>query len=310
LAFVTKNVFHQLITYIVPQREEEITKPFFIENIYGRGELYHFFYQHELQRLYAYKQILENQNNLSYYTFNEKKKDNFRFVFYKGGYLKYHTNFQCESLSKDFLDFNVPPEVQKRGEDLVNTYRGWFKTMKFREKFENEEIINHQIVNAYNNVFSVTHNIEPKLNIGYKLIQEVKKSGTVYLEGAFDKKGFEKELDEIIEYRFSICNSDTSKFLAKADYMRNWKNKDIVEKINLLSENYPSAIHSDIIKNYGVENLKIFWSLHYKLKSRVNFLLGKYFRWSYQFHKMDFDRLTLEDFGLRCCSFCESRQPF
>lgn len=306
MAFVTKSVFSKLITYIKLKNDVEfISRPFFEEHIYHKGQLHSFFYQHELKRLYAYKLLLENQDSLSYFTFNEKQKDNHRYVFYKGGYLKYHLYHDCEALNSDFKDYHVPSEVQERGEDFVNTYRGWFKTMKFKEKFELEQINNFHIVNAYNNLFCKTHNLK-ELNEKYIIAKEVTQSGKAYVEKDYDVKAFEDKLEEIITYRYSLCQGETMRFLAKMDYLKDRSELEIKAKFKEIQDEYPHLFSSEFIENYGISNAQLFWKQHYTLKTTVSRMLGEYFRWTYQFHNMNFDKIQLENFGFRCCKFCSN----
>ncbi|WP_044625472.1 hypothetical protein [Neotamlana nanhaiensis] len=308
MAFVTKSVFHKLITYIKLKNDVEfISRPFFEENIYHKGQLHKFFNQYELKRLYAYKLLLEDQDSLSYFTFNEKKEDDYKFVFYKGGYLKYHLYKDCQALNSNFKDYHIPYEVQERGKELVNTYRGWFKTMKFKEKFERGEIDNFHIVNKYNNLFRKTHNLD-KLNIDYTIAKEVLQSGKEYIDKDYDVKMFEDKLEQIISYRNSLCQGETLKFLAKVNYLRDKHDLEIISKFKELHEEHPRLFSSDFIKNYGISNAKTFWNQHYSLKTRVSTMLEEYFRWTFQFHNMNFDKLQLEDFGLRCCKFCSNIQ--
>lgn len=198
--------------------------------------------------------------------------------------------------------------MQERGGDFVNTYRGWFKTMKFQEKYELGQIDNFHIVNAYNNLFSKTHKLY-KLNEDYVIAKEVTQSGKAYVEKDYDVKAFEDKLEEIISYRYSLCQGETMRFLAKMDYLKDRSELEIKTKFKEIQDEYPHLFSSEFIENYGISNAQLFWKQHYTLKTTVSQMLGKYFRWTYQFHNMNFDKIQLEDFGLRCCKFCSNTSP-
>lgn len=308
MAFVTKSVFGQLAVKLDLRNDNNvIDKDFFINNVYYNEEIYPILYKPDIKRLYNYKLLLENSNNaIEYFIYNEKKEDDLTRVNNKGGYLKFHLYKNCEALNKDYLDFIVPQEVIERGFDLVNTYRGWFKTMKFYEQFSNKQINDKEIVELYNNVFAKTHNLK-ELNIDYKISEFMYHSGNQFVQESFNLKNFESKLDEIIGYRMSITAGKTNKFLAKLNYMYDRPTSEVIKKFQELSLEFPEIFAPNFLTNYGYKNLSEFWKIHNELKLHVINLLESYFRWTFHFDDINFEERHLEDFGLRCCTFCKRK---
>lgn len=52
--------------------------------------------------------------------------DTHKFV-YEGRMPSYHANRRCENLLSDYLNFEIPVEIQGRGQEEVKRFRGWFR---------------------------------------------------------------------------------------------------------------------------------------------------------------------------------------
>lgn len=306
MAIITKYVFEKLVNNI---NTEDILKNWtqekFEKEVYDKYNLYYFFNNLEKSRLYIYKNLLQNKN-LSVYTFIEEQADSRHFVFLTGGKHKYHLDFKCPSIKAKYNYFIVTPEIEGEREDLLETYRGWFKTMKFREQYEEGKISNGTILSSYNKVFAKTHSLK-KLN-DFNFVEESKLSGLGYTTEYFDLNDFEIKMQQLINDRALLCNNKTMRAIARLDYLLYKEEERAIEIFKeraIKSESFTESF----LENYGFVNLKKFWKQHLSIKHKIAELLKSYFRWTYNFSDLAFDYIELEDFGLVCCKYCEKLRP-
>ena len=305
MAFVTEFTFGKLASsFELNHGIDYITKEFFVKNIYSDGRLFGFFNQYNLKRLYNYKFILENHEELDAYDFVERLPDTKRYVFDRGGQLKYHLFDNCETLNSVYKDYIIPVEVQDN--DLVEKYRAWFEVNQFKEKDESGEQIQELVIQKYNNQFASENGL-PKLNLSYKLIQTKSNTGNKKVDYSFNLDKFHAKINSLIEYKFDLCCSRTLIYLAYYDYYHNKTHPEIKEKIMELSQKYPETIGNNFINNYGINNLINFWRIHHKLKTEVFQLLASFFRWTYKLDEINFNEYTLNNFGLRSCLICKRK---
>ncbi|GLB52782.1 hypothetical protein NBRC110019_18220 [Neptunitalea chrysea] len=305
VAFVTEFTFNKLASdFELEDFYIHISKQFFIENIYPEPKLYSIFSQINLRKLYVYKFILENHDNLKIYKFIEKEKDSKLYVFARGGKQKYHIFRDCKTLNNDFKDYHIPREVKEN--ELINEFRAWFEYHNFKEKKLPDRELTALVVFRYNTSFSVKHKL-PKLNEGYELIENKQNTGQQHVEDKFDFEKFKAQIEELITLRYNMCTSSTLKYLGFYDYCFKKKDKEIIEKMKSINEAHPEVIGENFLDNYGIERLKNFWSQHFQIKSELFKLLAKYYRWTFNLDQIEFDTLTLESFNLECCKVCKDR---
>lgn len=93
--------------------------------------------------------------------------DNHEFV-YEGSNPSYHKYENCDRLSSNFINYRLPAEIKKRGDDTIEEYRKWFK--------ENEKVFSERP-----DVYQMR--LQTKFGI-IESIQKVdyKNSGNVYKE--------------------------------------------------------------------------------------------------------------------------------
>lgn len=308
MAIVTEYTFGKLVSkFEIKNLEEYISREFFFENIYPNYQLFSFFSQSDLRRLYNYKFFLENHEDLEVYEFVERQPDTGRYVFNKGGNLKYHLYDDCETLHSNYIDFIVPVEVNER--DLLEEYREWFKKNLFKEKYESGAGILELFTQNYNSTFAKKYKL-PELNIKYTLVEDKPAGKFTRTDDEFNREDFEEKFDELILHKQYLCNSNTLKFLSFSDYLFKRSDEEIIERIQSISSKHPEVVASCFLENYSIIKLRAFWQEHYKLKSELFKLLSNYFRWTYNLKGANFKEYTLESFGLTCCYVCDKRRGF
>lgn len=307
LAFVTKYVYDRLVGSIdSSDLPIKWNKSLFEEKVYDKFSLYYWFNTPERNKLFLYRSILENNERLQAYNVLKEYKDTYQFVFMTGGKLKYHINPTCQAFKDKYYLYLVPPEIKDEKLELINTYRGWFKTRRFKEKLELGEIENKDILGLYNEVFCKTHNLK-KLS-SFKFYEETKSSGIQVVEDSFVLSDFENKLKELSYKRFDFCqHNKTMLAVSKLDFLKDKSEDEVIIKFKEYSQN-TDAFQANFPINYGLDKLRDFWNGHYFLKKETEDLLKDYFRWNYNFFDSSFDVLQLENFGLECCRFCKKKK--
>ncbi len=150
MAYLTKYNLSKLCQKL--QTKDEISLDMFLEHIYEDKEISYILNKREIEYLFVYKMLLDDENKfiLEYYNEVPEKEDTKNMVFSKGGKMKYHLSNSCSLLKKDFLDFNIPEDIKSIGDDAVEEYREWFKSNNFAEKFKSKEIDKNYIIRAFN----------------------------------------------------------------------------------------------------------------------------------------------------------------
>lgn len=308
MAFLSNFVLNELVEKIkLTDEPDYLDKVEFIKNIIDNEQLYPFFNQLNLIKLYRFKKFLINSDNLSNFRYVEESEDNKNFVFLTGGKLKFHLYKDCLSFNSTFYDFKVPLEISERkDEDLLRTYRRWFKDRKFKELIESGDIVNNDILKMYNDLFAKTHHLKKLENFDF--IVEFKSTSPIQVPDSFISAEFHRKVNSLIVRRHDLCTDKTKRFLSKFDYLYSKTDDEIIDKLKELSENHSDLVGENFVKNYGIINLKNFFKEHHNLKILLTKLLKRYFLWNYKVRDKNFDTITLESFGLQCCKKCESKK--
>ena len=297
MAYLTNYTYGKLCRTI--DIGKEINLEMFTEFVYNDKYIYFIFNKLEVKYLFNYKNILEDENKflIDYYKEVPEKKDEKKYVFEKGGKLKYHILDNCTFINNDFIDFNIPPEINEFGDTAIDEYRDWFKRKGFADLFYNNNLDLKKVVRSYNMIYPKKYNISP-LNEEYKLIEKKDNSNSRKIESEFDIEIFTKKL-EVIKKKFNNkFSSPISRKLSKFNYLLNKSNAEIEDKMReIFTDNFTS--------NYGINNLKENWKFSKNLKSDLVRHLIEYFKWKYKLNSKSFNSTTLDEFGLKCCGNCE-----
>ncbi len=276
-----------------------ISKDLFSDVIYPDGRLYDLLNSVERKNLFKYAMLLKDETKFAatYYRFVPEEPDAEQLVFSKGGKTKYHLNADCEMLTKDFKDFNIPSEISELGSDAVSEFRKWFKDMCFKEKLESGQIALDRINREFNNRYVIKYGIQPLDEESGILVVEKENSSKISIENSFDVLKCKQEIELCLrEYNENFRVYESQK-VAKHSYLLKLNNKEIMAKLKEILPNTPITE-----KNFDkiVQDLR----LASQITRNIIQLVKSYIRWTYNFENKDFNNVTLEDFGLECCQVC------
>lgn len=191
---------------------------------------------------------------------------------------------------------------------MTEAYRNWFKGHGFKEEYltslnsGDTQRIKKRIVDSYNYKF-VKDNFRYDLNefpMDFEFYKHVDNSKSKFTEEQFDKAQFKAQIESLIKKHDEYFHSHDLRKFSKYSGMI----KESEEQINsVLSKVFPL----DLVKRVGIKRIRKEWSVSNTIKKEILQLLFKSFRWTYKFHEKEFDILTLEEFGLECCSRCKSQ---
>ncbi|WP_126652975.1 hypothetical protein [Chryseobacterium aureum] len=268
MAYITNTVFNRLVMDIDPESDLNFDIDKLFEGFLESKRLLKLFNSLDLKRLHSIKYLLENDSyeNIKVLKFVEPQKDDFRFVNAKGGNLKYHLFKDCQVLTKDFLDYKVPFDINgftnEHAKKLVDSFRQWFTINKYSELIDKKGIEGNQIVVFhYNTYFSKKYNL-PFLRQNFIFKETYSNRGYTRVDDSFSLESFTKTIRELLDQRELICNSLTMQHLAKFDFL---PQKTEMEIRQYLSKYYnEKLLSSSFIDNYGYERLLNFWKTHLK----------------------------------------------
>lgn len=325
MPYLTNYSFRQLVNQIEIKDLPKIDLSFFKEHIYDNDFLFYFFNQLDLKNLTKQKFLLD-ANDYSIFVYRQvpERKDNLTYVLELKGKVKYHLDPTCKNLNKGFKNFFIPEPIvrlqsvdNKKHLELVKAIREWFTINDYTvEKYEQKILTNEILTNAFNNYFPAKFGIEKIfISSGGKANQfqwyHSLSTSSVQIEYQFDYDKFSDKVNDLIKRREYLTCSKTMQNLARYDYLLQ---KDDYEIIDLITSNinkgYLKDVSVNFIENYGLDNLRIFWTNHQKLKMEAFYLLSDYIKWNFNLKEKDFDQLFLERFNLECCHSCKKTNGF
>lgn len=297
MAYITNFTYSKLCRNL--NITTEIDLQTFIYHIYDDASLFYFFNKLELKYLFNYKNILENEEEylVQYYQHVPKRIDTKSFVFEKPRKLKYHLSNKCECMNHDYVDFHIPQDIRDLGEDVVEEYRNWFKGKGYAHEYFQGVLDISKVVFDYNMIFPPKYRVKP-LNEKYKLVLELSNSNVHEIENTFDYSGFLNNIIDIKKRRANKFQCKVTRTLSKFDYLINKSDEEIIFKITeLYSEQF--------VENYTLDKIKELFRYSIKLKKELMKNLIEYFKWTFKNKNLSIDEITLNKFGLECCSKCK-----
>ena len=272
MPYITTSNSKRLIKSISLKEIEEISIPIYKKEIY-------FFAKWERARLKGLREFLRDPDNFStqYYKPLEVK-DTLRYI-YPEKRPSYHKDNSCLRLKSNFVNFEVPIEIQEKGEDEVKEFRIWF--------VENMSLIEDDIIKFIFKMqaqFRITREIIP---------ESIKKpnSGVTEKEN-YNVQDLEHEIDEILR--------EAGRF-----YWENPDKQTIIKRFGKLT--FLAFVKGNIFNNdTGLNDidLKEFLKMYEnKFKKPVKDLLVEYYRILYN-PEMTFSGLLLDKLNFRPCGHC------
>lgn len=286
-----------------------IDRDTFLEHCYDDPDIYYLLNKLEVEYLFKYRNILKDEKNFyaEYYNIIPQAPDTKEFVFDKGGKTKYHLTSDCKLIKKDYLDFNIPQEIQDLGDDAIEEYRNWFRHNNYAEQHKQGVLGKDKIIRDFNFKYPSKYGIKPIAENSNILVVEVPNSSSEELQTEFDLEEFKEKINVLKakwDYEFQ---SKTAVKFSKWKHLLTASDDEINDKMTevLRSDRYRSE---DFIANYGIDKLKNKFAIAKKLNNEIMSELLTYFKWTYNIDSKDFDTLTLEKFGLKCCYHCNSKK--
>lgn len=279
--------------------KHSIDLDFFLEHIYNDPKIYFMLNKFEVKYLFVYKSLLDDEEKfyLEYYKEVPERIDTQTYVYEQAGKLKYHLSQDCVFIKKDFIDFNIPPEIQELGNEVVKVYRDWFKSKGYAELHFSGKLDKSVVVFNYNLLFPKKYNV-PVLNESYELITNKPNSNSVVTEEVFNQEEFLKKIEHLKKLYDNTFSCKVSRTLSKFDYLLRKTNSEIQEKME-------EIFSPEFLENYGMKNLKEKLKISRDIKIKIMAQLLDYFKWNYKINEKSFNNTTLEQFGLDCCGSCK-----
>lgn len=300
MAHLTKYTFSKLCNKLEINRDIDLD--LFIDHVYNDPKIYYMLNKIEIKYLFKYRSLLQDEDKFhaEYFQKVPERADTKTYVFERGGKLKYHLNNSCEFINKDFIDFNIPPEIQELGDEVVTEFRDWFQSKGYAEEYHNGTFNAEKIVFNYNVKFPPKYKV-PVLKENYELIKRLPNSNNVMQELEFDLSAFQKEIIHLKAIYDNQFPCKTTRILSKFDYLLRKSDFEIEEKIG-------EVFSSKFIQNYGMKKLKEKFKIARDVKVKIIEELLKYFKYSFSSHDKDFNKITLDDFGLELCGACKEKK--
>lgn len=228
-------------------------------------------------------------------------KDTYQYVFESEQPPSYHSNKNCERLTSNFKNFEVPFEIKDRVKDLgekegkgeeeieqlekqqVESFRAWFK--------ENFELFQVDTV-AFLKKLDIRWNIQRNVN-------EIERdnSGVESIEN-LNLVELEKEIDKIISAagKYFVCNKD------KQHIIRRFQKLTFLAYKKGNIEKNDTELSDDELKAFLME-------YDTKFKRPIKELLIQYYRVKYN-PNLSFEGQLLERLNFRRCSVCDGTADF
>ncbi|MGO4912498.1 hypothetical protein [Leeuwenhoekiella sp. W20_SRS_FM14] len=297
MAHLTNYTFSKLCKKLEINRDIDLD--LFVEYVYEDPQIYYILNKFEIKYLFNYRTLLEDEDKFyaEYYQEVPERVDTQTYVFERAGKLKYHLNNSCAFINKDFIDFNIPPEIQELGNEVVTEFREWFKSKGYAEEYYNGTLDTEKVVFNYNVKFPPKYKV-PVLNENYELVKRLPNSNNVMREQEFDLTAFQETIIHLKTKYYNEFSCKVSRIISKFDYLLRKSDQEIEEKIS-------EVFSPEFIGNYGMKKLKEKFKFSRDLKVKVIAELLEYFKWNYKIDDKDFNNVTLENFGLDCCGGCE-----
>ncbi|GAA4327294.1 hypothetical protein GCM10023115_24820 [Pontixanthobacter gangjinensis] len=300
MAHLTNYTYSRLCRKL--EIKQEVDLQLFLDFVYNDPQVYYILNKFEVNYLFNYKALLEDEDRFyaEYYQEVPERIDSKTYVFESGGKLKYHLTNECRLITKDFIDFNIPPEIRELGEEVVEEYRDWFKEKGFADQYFQNKLDKSLVVFNYNMKFPPKYKI-PVLNENYELIKKIPNSNNLVSDNSFDKQDFLNKMDVSIKQYYNMFSCKTTRIISKFDYLRGKSDAEIREKMT-------EVFSPNFVDNYGIKNLKEKFTYSRKIKLDIISNLLEFFRWNFNLKEKDFKKITLENFGLECCNSCSKEK--
>jgi hypothetical protein len=308
MAFITTASFKKLCKKV---DVKEIDKDQFLKEVFDNLSVYNILNKIQREYLFKYAMLLKDEVEfkLEYYQYVPPHKDTYTLVLEEESIIKYHLYADCPLLLKDYTNFYIPEDIRKFGIGAVEEFRSWFKSKRYFERYKLEkknglqkgqlstkELIRLDFNLKYPLLYGIAEIVE-----GSNLISiDLANSQMQEITSEFEIEDFKKEINTQLNLWEREFKCSVSRTCAKHAYLINKSDAAIEEKMAQLFSPF-------FTKTMGIVNLKEKLKLANDIAFRIMSLIINYLKWTYSFKTKNFDKLTLDDFGLRCCNACSER---
>lgn len=193
------------MAYITTANANSIIYKIDVNSLDLQGELYkrpiYFFNKYEKNSLLAIKELfLDSEKFYNEYYKPIITKDTFNFVF-EGKPPAYHKSIDCNRISSDYENFQIPESIKEKGKETVIKFRKWFLENQYllskpdifiaRLQMRWGIVSNLKNINKENSGFTEFENFTPK-QIEEKIDSLIIKAGKLYYEETEILKRFNK----------------------------------------------------------------------------------------------------------------------
>ena len=271
-AFITKSNLNSIVTSL-----EEIEQL----NSADKTALYkypiYFLHKNEIDRLLKQREFLKDPENVFKIYKKKKSVDSKKYIF-EGAQPAYHTRTDCKNLNSKFNNYEIPLEIQEKGDAEIDKFRKWFKS-------------NQVYLSQKPGLFSL------KLQIAFGLsnipfVVEHDNSGLTELDN-LNLNDLEERIDSIIKaagtfYKDNPDKQTIIKRFQKLTFLAYTKNE-----IKLNDTNYTDDDLKSFLYEYDVMFKKPFKDL------LLQYLMVKYNP------ELKFNGLLLEQLNFKKCHKCQ-----
>lgn len=272
------------LVYITQANSKRIINSIKKEGLELKGQIYkrpiYFFNKYETKSLQLLKEFFMNPEKFfnDYYK-NTSHWDSLKYIFEEQA-PAFHFNKDCEKLNNDFVNYLIPEEIHKRGDEEVTIFRNWCKAHCYLIEENKKDIfmercrlafrliIAPQIVEYNNSGITSFHNLT--------LIQ------------------IELMIDNILAEasKFYYCNEKTNTILRRFSKVTYFGKRSDLNFIN--NNGYTNDEVKKVLLEYDI-----------KFKQPVFKLLREWYRVTYN-KNVALHSSILKSIGFKACSTCKN----
>lgn len=271
MAYITISNAKKII-----QKIDEFAFKDIIEEVYSR-EIY-CLSSREIANLKGIRELFKDLDNfiLVYYK-PIKIKDSYRYVTPENQ-PSYHKDNNCERLTSNFLNIEIPLIIREEGVESVLKFREWYKSKNFKD--HDAEYYINELTKKFPQVGEINPKSIEHNNSGVETIQD------------YSLFGLEKEIDKLLK--------DSDDYFTDNPILRNiiyrYQKMTFLAYIDGPLKNNRSGMNDQELKEF----LK---SYDAGFKTPLKNRLIEYFKIKLN-PEMEFKGFLLEQLGFRPCSFC------
>lgn len=270
--YITKNNFSKIANIAIGELTDGINA--ICSRVYGYKDISKYLNHREIKDMECKRLLIEDTNKYIEEYFEKQRKKlgkkssgaSSPFVFLTAGSPKFHYNKDCDFITKDYINFYIPPEIEGRGENEIEKFRSFANSNKQLLIDKKEDVFIFRLKNQ----FQLKNDIS-KLSISNSGVRNI------ILGVDFDVS---TRIDEIMESIDLIGQTETGKdVLRRYIYLDHYKQ-------NRVSEGNKIALEILMLKSELIDLLVKF---HLKKNEKSGF---------------SFEKKFLESIGFEGCRAC------